>query len=112
MEPRSARLLQRRARMRHPMKLIELAIARQNKEQPRHDDPPLDIDPHQEDNSRMGRPIPTREALYARGWTRVEKNEKSAASALIFVALSGDLASIRFHNPSFRESLSIRRMRS
>jgi hypothetical protein len=73
------------------MKLIELAIVRQHKEQPRHDGPPLDIDSRQEDNSRMGRPIPTGEALYARDWTRIEKNEKPAVSALISVALLGAL---------------------
>src|SRR6266436_3286119 len=91
MEPRSSRLLQRWARMCRPMKLIELAIVRQHKEQPRHDGPPLDIGSRQEDNSLMGRPIPTGEALYARDWTRIEKNEKPAVSALISVALLGRL---------------------
>ncbi len=73
------------------MKLIELAIVRQHKEQPRHDGAPPDIDSRQEDNSRMGRPIPTGEALYARGWTRIERNEKPGVSALISVALLGTL---------------------
>ena len=73
------------------MKLIELPIVRQHKEQPRHDGPPPDIDSRQEDHSRMGRPIPTGEALYAWGWTRIEKNEKPAVSTATSVALLGTL---------------------
>ena len=60
------------------MKLIELAIASQSSH--------VMMILHWIDNSRMGRPIPTGKALYARDWTRIEKNAKPAVSALISVA--------------------------
>jgi hypothetical protein len=93
MEPRSARLLQRWSRIRRPMKLIELAIASQSGH--------VMMIIHW--ISTLGRPIPTREALYSRDWTRIEENERPAVSSLISVAYWGTFTTIRFHDGSFRE---------